>query len=219
VNATEIARRTSVRALEEIGRVRLSTHFFLRDFLYSEIAQVFGILNIPDDVDLAVEAGSRLCNDLLEPLKSTFGDVRIRSGYRSPSLNSLGNRLKLSCASNEKNYAGHIWDKRDAEGRIGATATVVIPWFADRYADGADWRAMAWWVHDNLPYSRVCFYPKLAAFNIQWREDPERIITSWIEPRGVLTVGRIMNIKENHSEAYAGFPELQGTAAYTCSSK
>jgi len=29
---------------------------------------------------------------------------------------------------------------------MGALATVVVPWFADRYAEGADWRAMAWWI-------------------------------------------------------------------------
>jgi hypothetical protein len=56
------------RRLEEIGRVRLSTNFFLRDFLHSEIAVAFGIVNQPDHLELAVEAGSRLCNELLEPL-------------------------------------------------------------------------------------------------------------------------------------------------------
>jgi hypothetical protein len=51
--------------------------------------------------------------------------------------------MGLSCASNEGNYGRHIWDRRDAEGCIGAMASVVVPWFADRYADGTDWRAMA----------------------------------------------------------------------------
>jgi len=51
--------------------------------------------------------------------------------------------MGLSCASNERNYGRHIWDRLDAEGCIGAMASVVVPWFADLYADGADWRAMA----------------------------------------------------------------------------
>jgi hypothetical protein len=34
---------------------------------------------------------------------------------------------------NERNYARHIWDRRDARGCMGALATVVVPWFADRY--------------------------------------------------------------------------------------
>lgn len=196
-----------VRWLEELGRTRLSQHFFLRDFLNSEIAQVFGLLNAPDDPDLAIEAGRHLCETLLEPLKAAFGDVRIRSGYRSPEVNGVGNRYGLGCAANERNYAGHIWDRLDDAGRMGATATIVIPWFVDRYQRGADWRSLAWWIHDNLDYSYLCFYPKLAALNVQWREEPERRITSWAKPRGTLTQPGMSNHAGRHDELYADFPK------------
>src|SRR5688572_13946403 len=93
-----------VRQLEDIGRIRLSQNFFLRDFLHSEIAAVYGIINVPDDLDLAVAAGRRLCTELLEPLHATFGKVCVRSGYRSRELNALGHRLRLGCASNAYNY-------------------------------------------------------------------------------------------------------------------
>ncbi len=59
----------SVQALEELGRVKLSKHFFMRDFLYSEISQIEGIPNIPDYPDRAIEAGRGLCENLLEPLQ------------------------------------------------------------------------------------------------------------------------------------------------------
>lgn len=121
-----------VRYLEDIGRIRLSPNFFFRDFLHSEIAAAFGIVNQPDDLDLAIEAGTHLCQKLLEPLHATFGKVCVRSGYRSRQLNALGHRLRLGCASNERNYAGHIWDCRDRAGRTGATATIVIPWLSNR---------------------------------------------------------------------------------------
>lgn len=139
------------RQLEDIGRIRLSPNFYFRDFLHSEIAAAFGIVNQPDDLDLAIEAGTRLCHELLEPLHATFGKVCIRSGYRSRQLNAIGHRLRLGCASNEFNLAGHIWDARDANGRMGATATIVIPWFVDHLDHGGDWRSMAWWIHDRLP--------------------------------------------------------------------
>lgn len=203
-------RRKQVRALEELGRVRLSKHFFFRDFLFSEIAQIFGILNVPDDPELAIKAGSRLCSELLEPLKATFGDVRIRSGFRSEQLNALGHRLRLGCASNERNFAGHIWDRRDHAGRMGATATIVIPWLVDFCERHSDWRSMAWWIHDHLPYSYMCFYPKLAAFNIQWREEPERRILSWANPRGVLTEPGMPNHEGMNEARYVGFPNLCG---------
>ena len=174
---------TSVAALEELGRVRLSKSFYLRDFLYSEIANHYGMQNIPDDPDLAIAAGSRLCEELLEPLQEAFGRIAIRSAYRSPSINEFGNRNKLNCASNEKNYAAHIWDRRDESGCMGATACVVIPWFAELYAKGGDWRSMAWWIHDHLPYSTLFFFPKLAAFNIRWHGRPERRIDSYVPPK------------------------------------
>ena len=66
----------SVATLTELGRVRLSNSFFMRDMLHSEIAQVHGLLNAPDDPDLAIEAGKRLCEEMLEPLQVEFGRFR-----------------------------------------------------------------------------------------------------------------------------------------------
>src|SRR5215467_13308905 len=71
-------RSDSVRSLEELGRIRLSASFFMRDFLHSEIADFHGIPNIPDDPDLAIAAGRKLCEQLLEPLQATFGRLAIR---------------------------------------------------------------------------------------------------------------------------------------------
>ena len=199
----------SIAALEDLGRVRLSKSFFFRDFLYSEIANYSGMPNIPEDVDLAVEAGSRLCQELLEPLQENFGRIAIRSAYRSPVVNDFGNRNKLNCASNENNYAAHIWDRRDVNGFMGATACIVVPWFADRYEAGADWRQLAWWIHDHLPYSSLYFFPKLAAFNIQWHERPVRRIDSYVAPRGCLTRPGMDNHAGEHSDWYLTFPKVQ----------
>lgn len=199
-----------VRQLEDIGRIRLSPNFFLRDFLHSEIAAAFGIVNLPDDVDWAVDVGTRLCCELLEPLHTTFGKVCIRSGYRSRELNALGHRLRLGCGSNANNYAGHIWDARDADGCLGATATIVIPWFVDHLERGGDWRSMAWFIHDHLPYSYLCFFSKLGAFNIGWREVPERKIMSWREPKGILYQTGMDDLFFDQGASYAEFPLIGG---------
>lgn len=200
--------RPSYTALEDLGRVRLSPSFFFRDFLYSEIANYHGIPNIPDDPDLAVAAGRQLCESLLEPLQATFGRIAIRSGFRSVAVNAYGNTNNLNCASNEKNYAAHIWDHKDADGFMGATACVVVPWFADRYEAGHDWREMAWWIHDHLPYSRLFFFPRLAAFNIQWHERPQRRIDSYVAPKGCLTRPGMCNHEGSHASLYAGLPPI-----------
>lgn len=199
----------TMRGLEDLGRVRLSPSFYMRDFLFSEIANFYGMSNIPDDPDLAIAAGRRLCEELLEPIAAAFGGISIRSAYRSCAVNEFGNRNDLNCATNEKNFAHHIWDRRDAGGFMGATACIVVRRFADRYAQGADWRSLAWWIHDHLPYSTLYFFPKLAAFNIQWHERPQRRIDSYIAPKGCLTKPGMVGHAGDHSASYVGFPPVE----------
>jgi len=203
---------TSVKALEDFGRIRLSDSFFMRDSLHSEIAAIHGIANIPDEPDLAIAAGTALCQNLLEPLQARFGRISIRSSYRSAAVNQFGNLNKLNCASNEANYAGHIWDRRDEAGRMGATACVVVNRFVPYYERTGNWDAMAWWVHDHLDYSDMEFFPRLAAFNLQWREQPVRRIFSYTPPRrGLLSKPGMDNWAGRHDDAYAAMlRELDG---------
>ena len=198
----------SVRSLEEFGRVRLSASFFMRDFLHSEIASMHGLSNLPENPDLAITAGKRLCEELLEPLQATFGRIAIRSAYRSPAVNAYGNRHNWSCASNERNFGRHIWDRLGPRG-MGAMACVVVPWLLDHLDKGASWPAMAWWIHDHLPYGELQFFPKLCAFNIGWEENPKRTIFSFISPRGYLTRPGLPNHGGNHACSYDGFPDLR----------
>ena len=205
----------SVDTLNEFGRVRLSTSFFMRDFLFSDIAAIHGLSNVPDDPDLAIAAGSKLCQDLLEPLQDTFGRIAIRSAYRSVDVNGLGNSKGYNCASNESNYAGHIWDRRDAAGHMGATACIVVPAFWDRFHAEGDWQKLAWWIHDNLPYHSLEFFPRYWAFNIAWREAPERKITSFLKPTRLLTKPGMANHAGDHSEHWHDIPpgDQAGTLA------
>ncbi|WP_286433985.1 MULTISPECIES: hypothetical protein [unclassified Acinetobacter] len=48
----------------------------MRDFLYSEIANWYGIQNFPDHPDIAIRTGSELCQQLLEPLQENLGDLK-----------------------------------------------------------------------------------------------------------------------------------------------
>ncbi|MDD9909922.1 MAG: hypothetical protein OXR62_09535 [Ahrensia sp.] len=207
-------RPSSYTALEELGRVRLSRHFFMRNFLYSEIGNFFGKPNIPDDPDTAIAAGRGLATHLLDPLVETFGPIEVRSGLRSQVLNHFGaTQVKpQKCSSNEKTVANHIWDQRDANGHLGACVSVVVPWFADRYEQGRDWRDLAWWVHDHLPYSQMYFFPKLAAFNLTWSEAPQQSIGSYIAPKGLLLrAGQEPDEPlKQRQDRYADFPPLRG---------
>lgn len=201
---------STVPALTDFGRVRLSKMFFMRDFLFSDIASIHGMNNVPDDPDLAIAAGTKLCEELLEPLQDAFGRIAIRSAFRSREVNGFGNEMQkagksgYSCASNEANAAGHIWDMRDKDGCMGATACIVVPRFWDRFQAEGDWQKLAWWIHDHLPYSSLYFFPTYWAFNISWHERPERRIDSYVAPKGCLTKPGMGNHAGRHEEFWAG---------------
>lgn len=177
-------------ALNDLGRVQLSKSFFMRDMLYSEVAMLHGLNNAPDDPDLAIKAGKRLCDELLEPLQDRWGRIAIRSAYRSCEVNGFCNAMQkrnnagYTCASNEQNYAAHIWDRLDSDGNMGAMACIVVPGFWHGHQQTGDWQNLALWIHENLPYSTLLFFPTYWAVNIGWRENPERTIKSFAEPRG-----------------------------------
>jgi hypothetical protein len=183
----------------------------MRDFLHSEIGSFYGISNIPENPDLAIAHGRKLCELLLDPLQETFGRIAIRSGYRSPDLNRFGNENKLNCARNDANFGHHIWDVIGPAGP-GAGTSLAIPWFADQYAQGRDWRDLAWWIHDHLPFSDLWFFPKLCAMNLSWREHPRRTISSYIAPRGQLLApgGDPVETLETRQSRYSDFPTFRG---------
>jgi hypothetical protein len=202
----------TVAELTEFGRVRLSEHFFMREMLYSEVANLYGLPNIPDDPDLAITVGERLCRLILEPLHRAFGHVSVRSAYRSPSVNDYCHqRYKQGdkscfCSDNGYNQARHIWDQRDAQGFLGATASVVIPAYLDHYQRAQDWQSLGWWIRDNIAdYEEVSFMPWLCAFNIRWYEGPRKRTIRYSDGvnRTVLTEDGMANAAGDHRAHYA----------------
>jgi hypothetical protein len=196
----------TVARLEDFGRTQLSSTFFMRDFLYSEISAITAIPNLPDDPELAIEAGKHLCQEVLEPIQERFGRIAVRSAFRSAAVNARGaeNNNEFNCAANEKNFGDHIWDHRDKEGTMGATACIVVPSTLPHYTKTKDWTALAWWIHDNIPaYSSLWFFPKLCAFNVSWSERPKKVINSYVPPKGHLTKPGMPNHEGRHESAYA----------------
>lgn len=172
--------------LDKLGRIPLSRHFHMREFLYSEIAVHYALRNVPDDIDRAVKSGSELCRLLLDPLQDAFGRVHVRSGYRSRIVNGAGVG-KHQCAAD--NDGAHTWDVESRSGHgFGAMACVSIPSISKKIIAGsADVASIAWWVYDHLPdWSTLEFFaaPDVAfadevTFNIGWHEKPMKRITSW----------------------------------------
>lgn len=162
--------------LEKIGRIRLSNNFYMRQFLYSEIGAAFGIINTPTNLDLTVEVGERLCNQILEPIIQEFGPIIVRSGYRSAKLNQFGSTNRLNCASNKNNYAHHIWDHLDLNGCKGGSACIVIPALVDMSDNKQAVRQIVKFSQTSLNFNYMTFYSNDLAFNIGWHEKPNALI-------------------------------------------
>lgn len=201
----------SVAELTEFGRIRISEHFFMREMLYSEVGNFHGVPNIPDDPELVVETAKNLASEVLEPLRAAFGHINIRSAYRCAKLNDFCHQRYLAgdkacwCTSNDDNAAQHIWDLRDSKGRLGATATVVIPSYLEYYAKTKDYRPLAWWIRDNIPgYAEIFFFKHLCAFNIRWYEGESDKAIWYLDPptRELLTRRGMDGFDGDHSDLY-----------------
>ncbi len=197
---------SSVATLDNFGRTQLSKSFFMREFLYSEIAQIHRIPNIPTHPDLAIAVGERLCQDVLEPLQDALGRISIRSAYRSRAVNDKGAETKDNCAKSDSNRARHIWDEPDADG-AGATACIVVTSYLPFFKATGNWQALAWWIHDHIPaYSELEFFtknPEVLAFNISWHENaPKKTIHAWAPHMTCLTKPGMANHLGDHRAEY-----------------
>lgn len=77
-------------------------------------------------------------------------------GYRSKELNQICNEKGHNCGKD--NAASHTWDELKVE-KMGAMACIVVHWYLDLYEETGDFRPLAWYIHDHLPYSSMSFFP------------------------------------------------------------
>lgn len=80
---------------DELKNYRLSKNFTLYELTVSATAINKGLYNVPDSD--GINKLKKLCQNLLQPVRDHFNaPVKIRSGYRSPKVNSLLNEAPNS---------------------------------------------------------------------------------------------------------------------------
>ena len=89
---------------------------------------------------------------------------------------------------------------RKAAGWIPASAGMTIKMMLDI-------RALAWWIHDHLPYHSQFYFKPSGVLNLGWRENPERWIRSWVASRGYLTKEGEANWGGTHAGEYGWIEE------------
>lgn len=101
--------------------MKLSPHFTLSEMCKSQMASRHDICNQPDDA--AIDALSRLCAAILEPVRVHFGVPIIpSSGYRSAALNRA-----LGGAPNSQHIKGEAVDFEIA----GIAHPIIAAWVRD----------------------------------------------------------------------------------------
>ena len=87
---------------------------------------------------------------------------------------------------------------------MGATVCIVVPSFYDRFPNDGDWKKLAWWIHDHLPYNEMTFFRRYWAFNVNWRENPVRQVYNWMEVPRWLTKPGMENNTGSHEQLWSG---------------
>ena len=198
----------TVRSAETFGRVRLSQSFFMRDFLYSEIANLHGLA---EPARRPRPGDRRRPEAVRASARTAAGDVRAAGdpvGLSRPGGQRLRQRafpeLRLERTQSRAPYLGSAqrgWRHR-RDGQLGRALAGRPP------RSGATWQAMAWWIHDHLPYSELQFFPKLAAFNIGWHEKPRRRISSFVPRAGCSPSPAWPTMTATTATTTRRFPEL-----------
>ena len=168
----------SASALDELSRVRLSSNFLLRDFLYSAWSSVSGHSNLPDDCDAVSRAGRALCERVLEPVLAKFGRFAITYGYQGPSVA----RLSSADRSRYSNSDGvlHQWDRVTRFGDAVYARVDILPFCVE---DGQISKEdFGRWVMMNLNVDLLTEWTSSNVFCITICPAPRRVWQRWGRP-------------------------------------
>lgn len=111
-------------------RVMLSPHFSLKEMTNSGTAIRHGIENKPNEE--TINRLRALCQNVLEPLRTRFGAIRITSGYRCQRLNAL-----VGGQPNSQHLYGEAADLHIASMEVG--------------------QKMFDYIRDHLPFDQLLF--------------------------------------------------------------
>ena len=96
--------------------MRLSKNFVLREITRSNTAKRLGIENEPSKKDL--QNLQILVTELLQPLRSGVGVIRISSGYRSPQLNKAIGGSNKSQHSKGQAVDIQYWENGEMNNKV-----------------------------------------------------------------------------------------------------
>ena len=163
------------RNLENLAKTRLSQNFILRDFLFSGSATASGIPNIPEDPETVVRAGEVLCDKVLEPLLSQFGNFAITFGYQCRSAIESSMSAAHQRAGRHSS-SPHQWDR----GTFGTEPYARVDIWPFVVEDGeVTKQEYGHWAMHNLDIDLLMQWTRSNIFCITISPKPRRIWMEW----------------------------------------
>ncbi len=108
----------------------ITKNFSLHEFVYSSVAEKYGIDNTPDETVMLhiVE----LVETLLQPLRDAWGSgISVNSGYRCPELNS---HKEIGGSPTSAHAYGYAADIKPSNGDMKSFQEFVLGWFRNSSA-------------------------------------------------------------------------------------
>lgn len=114
---------------------------------------------------------TRLCADILEPVRARFGPLRITYGFASSSLTK--NIRERICPALDQ-HAGHELK------RTGEPVCCRLGQAVDFAVSGVSSADVALWIAENLPFDRLYFYGEDKPLHVSVGPDDTRAITAML---------------------------------------
>lgn len=174
----QAARCHDARTIEALARTRLSTHFLLRDFLFSSHAAAMGASNLPEDPALAIRAGRKLCEHVLEPILKEFGHFAVTYGYQSRQVTEV-TWTTLRRRNDRHSSSPHQWDRRTFGDEIYARVD-ILPFAVE---DGIVTKhQFGHWLMHNLDIDLLMQWTRSNVACITISPRPRRVWLEWGRP-------------------------------------
>lgn len=167
-----------IEDLGALGKVRLSSNFMMRDFLFSSECDAMGISNFPENPEMVIRAGRELCTRLLEPILDHFGRFSITFGYqcREGVEARWSKKKKLE---NSKSSSPHQWDRGTFGDQVYARVDILPFCIEDGLVSKQEF---GYWLMNNLDVDLLMMWKGSNICCMSISPKPRRIWFEWGSP-------------------------------------
>lgn len=173
------ALRQASAEYDKFTRTRLSKNFLLRDFLYSSDSDFRGICNMPRDRELVIRSGKALCENILEPIIESWGQIFITFGFATKE-NIEADWSPAKRKENPRSSSPHQWDRSTFGDKLYCRVDILPICVEDGLVTKQEF---GHWLMHNLNIDLLMQWKRSNVFCITYSEfRPRRVWLEWGSP-------------------------------------